>query len=115
MTSCGRDLLRNPALKVLRAVGEIAAPIAPEAVAWHDERHGRDFSQGAQPFVGEVRAALECPSPVAAVNAVQQDHNRKIHCVGCAVRGVDGDIAALRKSGALECHESDAVLFKSRI
>ena len=115
MTSGGRDLFRNPALKVLRAVWEIAAPIAPEAVARHDQRHGRDFPEGMQPFVGDVRATFVCPSPVAAVNAVQQDHNGKIHSVGCAVWGVDGDVAALPESGALECHEPDSVLFKTRI
>ena len=63
----------------------------------------------------EVRAALERPSPVAAVYAVQKDHDRQVRSLRCAGRCVDRNIASLPQGLALESDEADAIRLEARV
>ena len=96
-------------------MGKVSAAVPPKSVARHYQGHGWYFSKGVEAFVGFVRAPLECPSPVAAVYAVQKDHDRQVRSLRCAGRCVDRNIASLPQCLALESDEADAIRLEARV
>ena len=58
-------------------MAQVTGAVTPEAVGGHGQSHGRQAFLLDQPHQNLVRACLEQPSPMAAIDAMKQRYQRQ--------------------------------------
>ena len=75
-----RHLLHDPARVVGTGMVQVAAAVAPQAVGWHRQHHRRQALLLHQPRQHTVCTTAVKPGPMAAIDTMQQCHERQLAC-----------------------------------
>ena len=97
-----RHVVGDPFFKVLTVVRDVPATIAPESVRGHGEDHRWEFAGIDEILNGGVGVAGERPRPMAAIDAVEQEHDREVGASFGLIWDVEGDIGARRQRRAFD-------------
>src|SRR6266404_1070314 len=99
-----RNFFHNPPFKILLWMRKVTGTITPQTIAGHGQDHRRNLARFDQAGGRAMGSSFEGPGPMAAINPVQQDHQRKRLSQRGFLRREQGKISSLPKSLALYRH-----------